>query len=201
MFIYPYIVTQALCYHFLMENTFYNFTSEKIYKKTSWERNLCLGAAGLFALTAGLTYLGVNAGLGPVSIFPIAIGIFTLATALGVWLLHIGEKRQLKKSLKDLSVDDVLYEINHNCIFIFGRDNKASFFLTPKYLVVQNKFVCKTSDIARARLFKGRPRINSTVIYLKNGTEYDSGKLLGNYGKYDEFAAALRRVNPSAECR
>lgn len=126
-----------------MENTVYNFTSEKIYKKTSWERNLCLGAAGLFALTAGLTYLGVNAGLGPVSIFPIAIGIFTLATAAGVWLLHIGEKRQLKKSLKDLSVDDVLYEINHNCIplqdvlrrvtasFIILKYNTVSMYLNP----------------------------------------------------------------------
>ena len=87
-----------------------------------------------------------------------------------------------------------------NCrTYLSWRDNKASFFLTPKYLVVQNKFVCKTSDIARARLFKGRPRINSTVIYLKDGTEYDSGKLLGNYGKYDDFAAALERINPQTK--
>ena len=184
-----------------MNNTVYNFTAEKIYKKTSWERNVVLGATGFFALMLIITFIMVNSGAGTVSIFPAAIGIFTLGTAVGIWLLHISEKRQLNKSLKDLDADDIMYEINHNSIFIFGRENKASFFLTPKYIVVQNKFVCKTSDVARVRLFKGRPRINSTVIYLKNGKEYDSGKLLGNYNKYDEFVSVLRRVNPAAECQ
>ena len=184
-----------------MNTNVYNFTTEKIYKKSRWERNLAVGAAVLFAVSVAITYIGVNSGAGAVSILPTAVSLFLLGTAVGIWLLHISEKRQLNKSLKDLDVDDIMYEINHNSIFIFGRENKASFFLTPKYLVVQNKFVCKTSDVARVRLFKGRPRINSTVIYLKNGKEYDSGKLLGNYNKYDEFVSVLRRVNPAAECQ
>ena len=184
-----------------MNTNVYNFTSEKIYKKSRWERNLAVGAAVLFAVSVAITYIGVNSGAGAVSILPTAVSLFLLGTAVGIWLLHISEKRQLNKSLKDLDVDDIMYEINHNSIFIFGRENKASFFLTPKYIVVQNKFVCKTSDVARVRLFKGRPRINSTVIYLKNGKEYDSGKLLGNYNKYDEFVSVLKRVNPAVDCQ
>ena len=184
-----------------MNNNVYNFTAEKIYKKTSWERNVVLGATGFFALMLIITFIMVNSGAGTVSIFPAAIGIFTLGTATGIWGLHISEKRQLRESLKAFSIDDILYEINHNCVFIFGRDNKASFFLTPKYIVVQNKFVCLTRDVARVRLYKGRPRINSTFIFLKDGTAYDSGKLLGNYNKYDEFSVALKRINPDADCQ
>ena len=111
-----------------MNNTVYNFTAEKIYKKTSWERNVVLGATGFFALMLIITFIMVNSGAGTVSIFPAAIGIFTLGTATGIWGLHISEKRQLRESIKAFSIDDILYEINHNCVFIFGRDNKASFF-------------------------------------------------------------------------
>ena len=57
-----------------MNNTVYNFTAEKIYKKTYWERNVVLGATGFFALMLIITFIMVNSGAGTVSIFPAAIG-------------------------------------------------------------------------------------------------------------------------------
>ena len=100
---------------------------------------------------------------------------------------------RISRSLTEYTEDDVLDQMNDHLVYVFKYHNEPRFFVTEKYIVSKNGFVCSTRDVSWTYQQKSKEN-NLFIIRLRDNTELNAGGFIAMGGKVDECREAMSSV-------
>ena len=119
-------------------------------------------------------------------------GLILLIAAI-IYISDIVTQSRISKSLTEYTEDDVLDQMNNHLVYEFKYHNEPRFFVTEKYIVSKNGFVCSTQDISWTYQQKSKEN-NLFIIRLRDNTELNAGGFIAMGGKVDECREAMSSV-------
>lgn len=104
-----------------------------------------------------------------------------------IFFSDLASSSKIKKALSEFSEDDVLDQMNNHAAYVYkikGKD--PCLFVTDKYIVCKNNFICNTRDVSWSYIeyYKQTPRM---ILKLRNNKEC----VIGSNPVYDKKNAEI----------
>ena len=122
----------------------------------------------------------------------LTVGLVFLIAAI-VFISDTVTQSRISKSLTEYTEDDVLDQMNNHLVYVFTYHKEPRFFVTEKYIVSKNGFVCSTHDVSWT--FQQKVKDNNLfIIKLRDNTELNAGGFIAMGGKVNECREAMSSV-------
>lgn len=100
---------------------------------------------------------------------------------------------KIKKNLAEFSEDDVLDQMNGHLLFVSKYGKDPVFFVTDKYIIHKNTFICKTQDVSWVYMERAK-EYNNLMIRLRNNKTYNGGSTIAGNGQQKQCIEAMSKV-------